>query len=279
MSEAVVFGGGGVAGIAWITGLLLGLAESGRDATAGDGLIVGTSAGATVAAQIGSGLGLEQLYDRQVVPELQAEEISVEIDLASWMAELAAAAQDAAPGVELRRLVGGVALAAATVPEHERRAVIASRLPSWDWPERILKIVAVDALSGEPRVFDNASGVDLVDAVAASCAVPGIWPAQTIDGRRYVDGGIRGGANVDYAAGAARVLVVAPLGTVELLPTEVPIDKALTDLRADGAEVAVVVPDDGSQQAIGANPLDPSTRAPAAQAGREQGRRLSLDWS
>jgi NTE family protein len=142
-----------------------------------------------------------------------------------------------------------------------------------------LKIVTVDAESGQPRVFDNASGVSLVDAVTASCAVPGVWPPATIDGRRYVDGGVRSTANADYAAGASRVLVIAPLGNVELFPTDKPLAQAVEELRAGGAEVAIVEPDEASRAAIGANPLDPSTRTPAAKTGRAQGRGVKIEWS
>ena len=53
-------------------------------------------------------------------------------------------------------------------------------------------------------VFDAASDVRLLDAVGASCAVPGIWPPVTINGRRYIDGGIRSAANADLAAGCDR---------------------------------------------------------------------------
>ena len=159
-SQALVLGAGCVSGIAWITGLLTGLADAGKDVTDVE-LIVGTSAGATVAAQLGSGLSLQELYARQVQPELQSAEI------------------------------------AQTIPESERRAVIESRLPSQDWPVRALKLFAVDAESGEPRIFDSASGVGILDAVTASCAVPGVWPPTTIDGRRYIDGGVRSGTNAE----------------------------------------------------------------------------------
>ncbi|GAA4072962.1 patatin-like phospholipase family protein [Actinomadura miaoliensis] len=278
MTEALVLGGGGVGGIAWITGVLAGLADAGQDVTGAD-VIVGTSAGSAVAAQLGSGLSLDALYARQVEPELQAAEIMVDLDLERFSAEFAAALRDVDTVAEIRRAVGRYALKAATVPEPERRAVIESRLPSHAWPTRSLKIVAVDAESGEPRVFDNASGVNLVDAVAASCAVPGVWPPVTIGGRRYVDGGVRSGANADYAAGASRVLVLAPLGGVELVPTDRPLDQTVEELRASGAEVAVIEPDEASRTAIGPNPLDPSTREPAAEAGRAQGRTLEIQWS
>ncbi|WP_030176113.1 patatin-like phospholipase family protein [Streptomyces sp. NRRL S-813] len=277
MSEALVLGGGGVGGIAWITGLLAGLADAGQDVT-GAGLIVGTSAGSAVAAQLGSGLTLEELYARQVDPALQAAEIMAEMDLDRFTADLGAALGEATGAEDLRRRVGGFALRAGTVPEPERRAVIESRLPSHAWPARELKIVAVDADSGLPRVFDKESGVGLVDAVAASCAVPGVWPPVTIQGRRYVDGGVRSIANADYAVGASRVLVIVPMGAAEPFPSEKPLEQAVEELGAQGAEVALVEPDEASRAAVGDNPLDPATRRPAAEAGRRQGRGLTIEW-
>jgi NTE family protein len=278
VTEALVLGGGGVGGIAWITGLLTGLADAGQDVTGAD-VIVGTSAGSAVAAQLGSGLPLEELYARQVDPALQAAEIMAEMDLDAFAAEIGAALGAAAGVPEMRRLVGRFALRAETVPEARRRAVIESRLPSHGWPARTLRIVAVDAESGQQRVFDNECGVSLVDAVAASCAVPGVWPPVTIDGRRYVDGGVRSIANADHAAGASRVLVVVPMGSVEPFPSDVPLERSVEELRARGAQVAVVEPDEASRAAIGANPLDPSTRRPAAEAGRAQVRALTVDFS
>jgi len=278
MSEALVLGGGGVGGIAWMTGLMAGLADAGHDVTDAD-LVVGTSAGSTVGAQLRSGLSLDELYARQVDPQLQANEIMAEIDLESFTQTLGAVLQNATGVPDLRRAVGRYSLDAETVSEATRRAVIESRLPSHDWSARPLKVVAVDAETGEARVFDNASGVSLVDAVAASCAVPGIWPPATVDGRRYVDGGVRSGANADYAEGASRVLVIAPMGATELFPTDVPLDQVVARLRAGGALVAVVEPDEASHVAIGPNPLDPGIRTAAAQAGRAQGRQATIDWA
>lgn len=279
MTEALVLGGGGVAGIAWTTGLLAGLADAGQD-VAGADVLVGTSAGATVAAQLGSGLSPDELYARQTEPELQSAEITAEVDLANFGASIAEVLREAETVPALRRAVGAYALVAETVPEAERLRVIESRLPSHEWPAaRAIRIVAVDAETGQPRIFDRASGVGLVEAVAASCAVPGVWPPVTIDGRRYVDGGVRSSANADLAVGASRVLVIAPMGAAELLPSEKPLEQALGELRAAGAEVVVVEPDEASLVAIGTNPLDPSTRRPAAEAGRAQGRRLRIDWS
>ncbi|MFF0780370.1 patatin-like phospholipase family protein [Streptomyces sp. NPDC003720] len=277
MSDALVLGGGGVGGIAWITGLLTGLADAGQDVTGAD-LLLGTSAGSTVSAQLGSGLGLAELYARQVDPALQSAEIMAVMDLEGFAAEVGAATSATASVPELRRAVGRAALAAPTVPEPRRRAVIESRLPSHGWPERALRIVAVDAESGEPRVFDKDSGVPLVDAVAASCAVPGVWPPVGIDGRRYVDGGVRSMANLDLVGDPDRVVVLVPMGMTEPFPSEQPVEESVRELRARGVEVVVVAPDEAALAAIGDNPLDPGTRGPAAEAGRAQGRALRLPW-
>ena len=278
MTEALVLGGGGVAGVSWLTGVLAGLADAGQDFSAVD-LLVGTSAGSTVAAQVGSGLSLEELYARQTEPALQAAEIMADVDLESFGARMAELLHGVTTVPEVQQAIGKFALGTATVSESARRAVIESRLPSHAWPDRGLRIIAVDAETGLPRVFDKDSGVSLVDAVTASCAVPGIWPPATIDGRRYIDGGSRANDNADYALGASRVLVLSPFGSVQLWPTDKPLDQAVAELRGSGAEVAIVEPDEASRAAMGRNPLDPSTRRPAAEAGRAQGRRLKLEWS
>ncbi|MGW3967178.1 patatin-like phospholipase family protein [Amycolatopsis sp. NPDC005003] len=276
--QALVLGGGGVAGIAWTTGLLMGLASHGQDLTGAD-LIVGTSAGAAVAAQVTSGLPLDELFARQADPARQAPEIPAEIDFEKFAADFGGAVTGAADPAEVRRAVGKLALAAETVSEADRRAVIEARLPVHEWPAQRLVIVGVDAETGEARRFDRESGVPLVDAVAASCAVPGIWPPVTIGGRRYVDGGVRSAENADYAAGCTRVTVVAPLGAESPLPMEKPLLEVLDDLRRAGAEVALITPDEASQAAAGENPLDPATRTPAAEAGRAQGAALTLTWT
>ena len=169
---------------------------------------------------------------------------------------------------DLRRVVGQRALAAPTVPEAERRAVVAGRLPRRDWPSRKVAVVAVEAHTGDVRVFDKDSGADLVDAVTASCAIPGIWPPVTIGGGRYIDGGSRSVVNADLAAGDQRVLILAPMADPSL-------DEQVAGLMAAGDEVQVqvITPDDESTAAIGLNPLDPTVRAPVARAGYAQGER------
>jgi NTE family protein len=153
--------------------------------------------------------------------------------------------------------------------EPVRRAAVAARLPVPTWPDRPVLLPAVDAATGETVVFARDSGVSLVDAVAASCAVPGIWPPVTIGGRRYVDGGIRSITNADLAAGSDRVLVIVP----SLADQPNPFSRLDEEAKALApTAVLAVYADAASVAAFGANPLSPATRGPAARAGREVGR-------
>jgi NTE family protein len=146
--------------------------------------------------------------------------------------------------------------------------VIESRLPVQQWPAGRLQITALDALTGDLAVFDADSGVRLLDAVGASCAVPGIWPPVTINGRRYIDGGIRSAANADLAAGCERIIVIAPLAS-GFGPLASPVNQGRA-LSAAGALVTVIKPDKAALRAIGRNVLDPARRPAAALAGYAQ---------
>ncbi|MFC8511824.1 patatin-like phospholipase family protein [Streptomyces sp. NPDC057257] len=266
--RGLVLGGGGVAGIAWETGLLAGLAEGGVDVLGAD-LFVGTSAGSTVAAQVTSGTPLKKLLERQLDPALQAPELSPVVGSDDVLKLFVEACEGATDAVDARRRIGVMALKAPTVSEAERRVVIEGRLLSHSWPLSELKIVAVDADTGIERVFDIESGVGLVDAVAASCAVPGTWPPVSIGRRRYIDGGVRSGENADLAAGCDRVLILQ----VMAIPGNTELDNQVAALRKRGSRVLVIRPDEAVTAAIGPNLHDPAVRAPAARAGCAQGLR------
>ncbi|WP_214404184.1 patatin-like phospholipase family protein [Pseudonocardia lacus] len=270
--RALVLGGGGVAGVAWEIGLLSGLAAQGVDLGAGE-LVVGTSAGSIVGALLRTGADPEELYAAQLA-EVPATEPRVEFDGAAFMASFAEVLAGATGQQDARARVGSLALRAGTAPEGDRREIIAARLGGdRPWPAGRLVVTAVDAADGEFRAIDAASGVALVDAVAASCAVPGVWPTVTIDGHRYMDGGMRSPTNADLATGYARVLVVAPLQGMPGSPLGPGLDQEVATLRDAGAQVHVVTADEASLSAFGANPLDVATREPSARAGRDQASR------
>ncbi|OZD07278.1 patatin [Rhodococcus sp. 06-235-1A] len=270
--RALVLGGGGVAGIAWETGVLLGLAESGADVTDAE-MLLGTSAGSSVAAQISSGLPLAEFFERQADEAKQDDEPHAEATIDELVSMLARAAQNSdGSAIDTRRRIGSEALAASTITERERRAIIERRLPSHSWPNRDLRIVTVDALTGRHRVLDRGSGVQLVDAVAASCAIPGMWPPVTIGDHRYVDGGIRASENADLAVGFEKVLVFR-VGALDL--EHDPFDIERERLVKGGSKVEVIAPDADSSAAIGPDATDVAVRSAAAVAGRAQGNAIA----
>lgn len=261
---ALILGGGGVTGIAWELGMLAGLAEAGVDLPAAD-LIVGTSAGSVVGAQITSGADLEDLYATQLADS--------DGDTAARMGRAAMLRWGwtllrSGDPQRTRVRIGRLAIDARTMPEAERRAELATRLAVRDWPSRRLLITAVDAESGELAPLERERGVSLLDAVGASCAVPGVWPPVTVDGRRLIDGGVRSPTNADLAADCDRVVVVAPVSRG--LRTVTSAFRQAQRLRASGRAVTVISPDEPARRAIGRNVLDPARRPAAARAGRAQ---------
>ncbi|MEU6758101.1 patatin-like phospholipase family protein [Streptomyces sp. NPDC046685] len=262
---ALVLGGGGLTGIGWECGMLYGLAREGVDLTTAD-LVVGTSAGSVVGAQLTSGLlSVQELYERQL-GDARGEPVA-RIG-AGVIARYALAMARSRSATDYRQRVGALALAAATGEESQRREVLAARLVSHAWPQRRFVVTAVDALSGDLKAFDGESGGGLVDAVSASCAVPGVWPPVTVDGRRFIDGGVRSATNADLAAGYARVVIIAP---VSLGSGLVPAPAAqAARLREAGSKVLLITPSAAARKAIGRNVLDPARRDPAARAGLAQ---------
>jgi NTE family protein len=269
--RALVLAGGGVAGIAWEIGVLRGIADE-SPATAklllDSDVLVGTSAGSAVGAQLGSGLRLDALFDRQTATA------SAELDPGATLDDitelfLTVMTEPNTTTVEKLRRIGAIAMATPTVAETVRREVIAARLPSPEWPDRVLRITAIDTATGELVAFDRDSGVALVDAVAASCAVPGVWPPVTIGDRRFMDGGVGSTVNMGLADDCDAAMVLVPSGRNAPSPFGV----AAAEIAAFGGEAFAVFADDESLAAFGPNPLDPACRVPSARAGRAQGRR------
>jgi NTE family protein len=263
-TRALVLGGGGITGIAWEIGLLAGLAEKGVDLTDAD-LVVGTSAGSVVGALVATGADMQERYEAQLRDA--SGEIASRIG-PKVMARLALAVVGGSrESRAVRARIGKLAMATETVPESERIGVMKERLTSHEWPERELLVTAVDAVTGEFRAFDRTSGVPLVEAVAASCAVPGVWPPVTALGTRWIDGGMRSMANVDLAGGYDSVVVLAP--SVRGVGPIAGVAAQVEALRVR-SRVCVVSPGEVAVEAIGKNVLDPARRAPAARAGRAQ---------
>ena len=273
-TRALILAGGGLAGIAWETGILQGIADESpatAQALLDSDILVGTSAGSTVAAQISGPLPLEQLYERQLAATSHELDPGVDIDDIVGLFMSAMSRPSATAREKLRR-IGAVAASTPSVPESVRRRVIEQRLPSHDWPDRDLRITAIDIGTGELVVFDSSSGVALVDAVAASCAVPGTWPPVTIGERRYMDGGVSSSVHTAVASDCATAVVLVPSG--ESAPSLFG-EGVAAEIAAFDARTFTVFADEAALRAFGPNPLDPRCRVPSARAGREQGRRVA----
>jgi NTE family protein len=283
--RALVLGGGGSAGNAWAIGVVAGLLDAGLDVTDAD-LIIGTSSGSTAAVQVTSASPVELLADilAAVPPRRTARPGSgagrrptgPALDHLERTNRIIAAADGP---VDMRRRLGAAALELDAESDGSWqprwRATVAARLPSQDWPERAVHIVAVDASTGEPVVFDRYSGVDLADAVAASCS-SGL--PYGIGDSRYIDGGYRRSSeNADLADGYRRVIVLSPLGGRTRAPLDWGMQLAVQvdELRAGGSIVETILPDGDSLEAFGPNMMDLSRRPGAARAGQDQGRALA----
>src|ERR1019366_911882 len=293
---ALVLGGGGAAGNAWEIGIIAGLPEAGPDMTGAADWVVGPSAGAPAAAQVRSGIPAAELLASVLSPPIQPvgqnRERPPSLPMATVFERMRAIGAAATSAADLQRAMGAFGLESDSTLEPgagQRRAMVAARLPRPEWPDRPMIVVAVDAHTGELAAFDRDSGVDLVDAVTASCALPGLVPTHSINGTRYIDGGVRSKENADLASGYAKVVVLSPLGGRSRTPPERGADPAcqfeglrrppgadlasqVEALRKQGSRVEVITPDADSRAALGTNQMDPATRIPAARAGFAQGK-------
>ena len=314
MSErALVLAGAGATGNAWEIGVVAGLYESLVDVTNAD-VVIGTSAGSTAAAQITGDRSPTDLLASVLEPAPTSMRmpapagpapspmppaptparpaptpmppgrggrggppIGPAADHMDRTSEIISASTDAA---DMRRRLGAAALATDPETHVERqaqwRATAAARLGGLTWPKQRLLITAVDAETGEPVVFDRDSGVDLVDAVAASTSNGFGVPPYRIGDRRFINGGYRRSENADLAVGCQRVLILSPFSGRSRYPAVWRMDlvSQIDDLEQAGSEVATIFPYPSDTHLFGENAMDLSLRRPAAKAGYEQGRKL-----
>lgn len=284
--RALVLGGGGSTGNAWLIGVIAGLADAGLTVTDAD-MIIGTSAGATAAAQL-TGEDPAALYAASLVappsprrPQQPASDpgrrglAGSTVNHLERTDSIISASRDV-DDMRRRMGAGALELPGSSDPEvHSRwRATVASRLPSQEWPHQRILLTAVDANTGEPVVFTRDSGVSLADAVAASCSSGFAYP---LGEHQYIDGGYRRNENADLATGCAQVLVLSPFGGRTRTPLEwgQHLDAQVQELRDAGSTVEVISPEAEEEHLFGANAMNIGLRPDAARAGFQQGRRLA----
>ncbi|MEV4621431.1 patatin-like phospholipase family protein [Asanoa sp. NPDC049573] len=267
VNTALVLGAGGITGIAWQLGILIGLREAGVDLTDA-GLIVGTSAGSVTGTLVAS--GIDPVDGAKLEARLGADDPPISPDWARGSQVFALLGDEHRDPASIRARVGQLALEAEVGAEEPYVESLTRRLPPGGWPAR-LTVTAVSAESGEPVAWTRYSNVPLHRAVAASCAVPCVFPTVTIDGVRYMDGGVRSGTNADLAAEASRVVVLAPLAPVRMRGAPA----AEIDALRQRSTVVLLAPDAAVLAALGPNVLDPTRWEPAIEAATEQGRGLA----
>jgi NTE family protein len=287
-TKALVLGGGGPVGIAWESGLLAGLAEAGVDLAKAD-FMLGTSAGSFVGAQLAMGADAKGLAapflamaDAPKTPRPASptrDPSRPPPDLTVLMRKMAEAQSGVRPAQEVRAEIGAWAIEQAPMSEDafiQSFGRFLAELPADAWPQKGYACTAVDAETGEFRLWDKAAGVGLTRAVASSCSVPGVYPPITINGRRYIDGGMRSAVNADMAKGHDLVVVVAirvAMGANEAAErARKALDAEIKVLLDSGSKVEVITPDDASVASFGPNLMDMRRRPQAAQAGVNQGR-------
>jgi NTE family protein len=262
---ALVLGAGGITGVAWQLGVIIGRRERGDDLTKAD-LIVGTSAGAVTGALVAAGFdpAAAAALDAPVAPGDPPMQPDFVTGARAWQLLSAGPLESLATSTELRRQIGALARQANVGSEEDLLASFRRRLPFTEWPDRLV-VTAVDVDSGEPVSWTAASGVPLVPAVAASCAVPCLFPPIAVDGRRYMDGGVRSRTNADLAVGCDRVVILAPR-----MPMALRGDFAAETARL-GPDTTLIEPDEASQDAIGGSVFATDNWDAVLQAGVEQG--------
>ena len=297
-TRAVVLGGGGPVGVGWELGLVAGLAASGVALVDAD-LVVGTSAGSLTGAMLKGGEDPIALVDE--VGELFARGVSDSgvdrIDMAGFTGlmetMLGSAAPEPGPDEDAAHLaeVGRLALATDTISEEAFVGTLATELSGRPWPPGFA-CTAVEVEKGRFQVWDESSNVPLERAVASSCCVPGLYPPVTINGKRYMDGGVRSPLNADLAAGHDAVVVISVMMT-ELPPgIEDPRLQAffarqqagVDALRSAGAAVELIEPDAEflTLSGMGMALMDFSLAGAAADAGlrlgKQEAERIRAIW-
>jgi NTE family protein len=269
--RGLVIGGGGPEGIAWEVGLISGLADARVDLNAAD-VLLGTSAGSFVGSLMAVGEHVayaEQLMAKTVSPA----QPSAQAPSQSQFPALLAALHDSLSGslarkAALENLAGFAVSNAMFTEENFIKLAVPSKVAEIAWPARKYLCTAVDCEDGARKVWSAIDDVSVARAVASSCAVPGLLAPITINGRRYMDGGLLSPTNADAITDCEIVLVVAALPYYEY--AEQVLERELAELRAGGAVVEVVRPDLATLNAYSPSLMDLGRQSTLAKTGFAQ---------
>lgn len=269
LNGAIVLGGGGSLAIGWQLGYLYALEKEGIDIRNAD-LVIGTSGGAQAATGITSTKSWEEIFNEQIEPKSNEE--PPQQNMEAVVARYSEIAQKSNNPKEWIENYSAFALEENKFDESEHINRLKHRIKVESWPQNLM-ITAIDAQESKRAVFTKASNVDIYRAMASSGSLPGVWPATSIDGKKYYDGGCHSMENADLAEGANKVLILA---TNLPIVTPYKLDDAITELQNSGAEVKLITPSEDVLQKLnelGGNTVNTAIRPEIARLGQEQGER------
>ncbi len=256
MKFGIVLGGGGLTGEAFHRGVLRAMQDVGLDPRTAD-VVLGTSAGSLVGASL-----RRHAPRRQPAPACRPRR------------------RLPGPGHVLdlvrlpRQFVNGALLWPPFLTNRHDNTFIREglrRVHGDDWPASALWVTAVRRRDGRRVVFGrgNAPRADVGSAVAASCAVPGIFTPVQIDGAAYVDGGVHSPTNADLLADCdLDIAVVSSPMSVDLKSVRSAVDlplrmwwnhvlrEELWVMRRRPTKVVTIEPDRSTLQVSGLNALN-----------------------
>lgn len=283
MDRVLILGGGGPVGEAWESGIIAGLKEKGVALVHAE-RIIGTSAGSIVGARLASKMSdadfinaaLEPTDDGPKPPASQKPP-----DLSFLATKLAEMNTGQRPRQDIRAEIGAWAMRVRPmITETDFVSGYQRRFPLSKWPDPRYEAISVDTSDGLMRAWNESSGVPLAKAVAASCALPGVFAPVTIDGHYYMDGGVRSVTNADLARGCKVAVILAPTaGLDDPIAKDFthPLDGEMRTLRDNGCKVELIAPDAASLMAFGPSIGDERHRAQPLEAGRAQGKNLAAE--
>lgn len=294
----MVLGAGGLVGMAYHVGVLEALADVGVTANDAD-IIVGTSAGAAIGAEVRTGRPLAEIRNRALSePGTSEGNAPTDIFTRAWESpfELGQRVVGSAyvvgrsfvrlPGPRMPQALRRVFPAGLMSPDLEPGA-LDDLLPT-EWPEKPLWLCAVDIATGRRVVLGRPGsiGADLREAVVASCAIPALYQPVRVSGTTLVDGGMHSSTNLELAAefGSKLIICIAPMaydrrdtpGLAQRLARrrfDHAIEREVLLARASGASVLLFRPSVAELALHGFNPMRKSGNDVVADAARRAARR------
>lgn len=264
--KALVLGGGGITGIAWESGVLAGLIDSGILVNHAD-KILGSSAGSYVGSILANGQNMKTYYEQLANNRDNADNAQLDPSLFELWRE--AFVEGKTDEQVIGKYLGDIInKSPSTVSLKERERSVRKRIGNVDWTPQ-LEITAINAKTGTLESFNETSGISLMEAVMASGAVPGIWPHVDMLGASWIDGGMISSTNARLMANYKDIIILAPLDQKQGLVPSVYED---VETLKTNSNVTLITPDQDSRNIIGTNIYSSQHIKEIGDAGYQQGK-------